>query len=185
MASASQKGLLDRLNLTPEERLLVLCARLNLDQDQQRELNGLLAGRLDWDQVLHKSQGHQLSALLQRHLASQGCRDHIPAEVRDQFKAAYLANVAKNLYSLAELRKALEALQAQDIPVIVLKGAALAESVYGDIGLRPMSDLDLLVPEESVYTDPMTRRPWTTRPPQHPSSVASYCGGRSAAAEGG
>ena len=138
--------------MTPEDRLLVLCARLNLDDVQHHELNSLLAGRLDWDQVLHKSRGHQVSALLHRHLANQGCRDHIPAGVRDQFKAAYLTNVARNLFYQVELRRALDALRAQDIPVIVLKGAALAESVYGDVGLRPMADLDLLVPEKSVYS---------------------------------
>ena len=36
------------------------------------------------------------------------------------------------------------------IPVILLKGAHLGEFVYRNIGLRPMSDLDLMVPRESL-----------------------------------
>ena len=36
------------------------------------------------------------------------------------------------------------------LDVILLKGAALAETVYGDIALRPMSDLDLLVRPRDV-----------------------------------
>jgi hypothetical protein len=40
--------------------------------------------------------------------------------------------------------------QAAGVPVIVLKGAALAETVYGSLALRPMSDLDLLVHHEHV-----------------------------------
>jgi hypothetical protein len=34
------------------------------------------------------------------------------------------------------------------IPTIVLKGPALIELYYGDIGVRPMSDIDVLVPPE-------------------------------------
>ena len=36
------------------------------------------------------------------------------------------------------------------IPAIVLKGAALIQSAYGDIALRPMSDIDVLVPLDHV-----------------------------------
>jgi Uncharacterised nucleotidyltransferase len=36
------------------------------------------------------------------------------------------------------------------LPVIALKGLALAENIYGDIALRPMSDMDLLVKEEDL-----------------------------------
>lgn len=40
----------------------------------------------------------------------------------------------------------LAALHARGIPTMVLKGAALALSVYRDPGVRPMEDFDLLVP---------------------------------------
>lgn len=146
-----QNDLLSSLNLSPEERLLVICARLCLDQAQRDELNSLLAGPLRWDQVLYKSQWHQLSALLYRHINHEGSRGRVPAEAMDELKGMYLANLARNLYFQPELRKALEALREQDIPVILLKGAAIAGTVYGDIGLRPMADLDLLVPEERVH----------------------------------
>jgi hypothetical protein len=44
----------------------------------------------------------------------------------------------------------LEALEARGIPVIVLKRAALAETVYGCSSLRPMTGLDLLVRHEDA-----------------------------------
>ena len=44
----------------------------------------------------------------------------------------------------------LHSLAAMRIPVIVLKGAPLAEAVYGNIALRPMDDIDLLVHEADV-----------------------------------
>jgi hypothetical protein len=49
------------------------------------------------------------------------------------------------------MSKVLEALQARSIPVMVLKGAALVNTVYADPGLRPMADVDLLVPEVRAH----------------------------------
>ena len=152
MGPNSQKRLVDSLNLPPEERVLILCARLHLSQDQIDELSSILVGPLDWDRVMYKSYGHKLTALLYRHLKDPENGEAVPTSVMAQLRATYLGNVAKNLCFQTELRSALDALRAQNIPVIVLKGAALAGSVYVDVGLRPMVDMDLLVPEECVFT---------------------------------
>ena len=37
---------------------------------------------------------------------------------------------------------------------MLLKGAALILQCYHDAGLRPMRDLDILVPEEQAVTQP-------------------------------
>jgi len=42
------------------------------------------------------------------------------------------------------------ALQARSIPLLVLKGAFLAEYVYPDAAMREMGDIDLLVPAEQL-----------------------------------
>ena len=106
------------LSFSSEERLLILCTRLELTLDQRQELDTLLAGRLNWDRVLYKSQWHKLSGLLYRHCRDQDNRDRVPAGVMFQLKVMYLANVAKNLCFQSEFRRILEALKAQAIPVI-------------------------------------------------------------------
>lgn len=65
-------------------------------------------------------------------------------------RGAYLHAAARNRIWLRELDAALQALAAAGIPVIVLKGAALASAVYADPALRPMTDLDLLIQSEQV-----------------------------------
>jgi hypothetical protein len=62
----------------------------------------------------------------------------------------YLGSVASNLHLYHELSKRLQVLKDASIPVVVLKGAHLAEIVYGHIGLRPMSDVDLLVRKKDL-----------------------------------
>jgi diadenosine tetraphosphatase ApaH/serine/threonine PP2A family protein phosphatase len=49
-----------------------------------------------------------------------------------------------------ELKTILAALNNAAIPVIVLKGAYLAQAVYPQLHLRQMGDMDLLVPKERV-----------------------------------
>jgi len=112
--SSTTSDLISQLNPTPEERLLLICARLELAQNQRDELVALLAGLLDWEQVLHKAQWHDLTALVFHHLRRLENWSQVPAEARGQLKATYVGNVARNLYFQVELRKALEALKAQE-----------------------------------------------------------------------
>ena len=61
------------------------------------------------------------------------------------FKARRLTAV-HNLLLRQELRKTLEALRQSGIPALALKGVVMAYTIYPDPSLRPMADLDLLVP---------------------------------------
>jgi len=54
----------------------------------------------------------------------------------------------ENRLLFARLAPAAAMLQQAGIPVLVLKGVPLALRYYRDAGLRPMRDLDLLVPEQ-------------------------------------
>ena len=91
----------------------------------------------------------------------------VPPDVQADLRQAYYATTARNLLLYHELSRLLTALSAPPqsptpniqypisniqppIPVILLKGAALAATLYPSIGLRPMGDLDLLVPEERL-----------------------------------
>lgn len=144
-------GLLERLDLSPEERLLILCARLRLTPEQRDELEALVAGPLSWELIVHKVRWHLFSLLFQ-HLRGLENRDKVPAEVMDWLKNSYVTNVARSLFFQNELRQVLEALRSRGLPVVVLKGAVLAEMVYGCSSLRPMTDVDLLVHHQDAGT---------------------------------
>jgi Uncharacterised nucleotidyltransferase len=63
-------------------------------------------------------------------------------------KTARRVIAGRNLIFFNELCKVLHLFLSQNIPIIVLKGAALANSVYDSIGKQPMSDIDRLVHPE-------------------------------------
>lgn len=63
-----------------------------------------------------------------------------------------LTVAAQNIVLLDALRQVVEAFQRAGVSPLILKGAALAETVYADISLRPMADIDLLIHEEEIET---------------------------------
>jgi len=96
----------------------------------------------DWDCLSTYALYQDVGPVLYRRIGRLGVMPGAPAS---RMRDACRASAAKNLLLFADLGKILRATQAAGIPVIPLKGAFLAEAVYGDIALRPMADLDLLV----------------------------------------
>lgn len=96
----------------------------------------------DWERVSTLAAFQGVGPVLLRRLNQQGL---IPPAAAARLRDTSRASTARNLLLMADLAGILRATQAGGIAVIPLKGAFLAEAVYGDIALRPMADLDLLV----------------------------------------
>lgn len=99
----------------------------------------------DWRQVADLAVRHGLASLLFKRLKDSPARAGIPADAWENLRLAYFAATDKSMHLYRELVLVLRRLRSSDIPVIVMKGAHLAETVYGDVTLRPMHDADLLV----------------------------------------
>src|SRR5262249_13607045 len=75
---------------------------------------------------------------------------HVPEQVRTELETSERLNTLRNRFLARGLRTILGRFAQAGIPVIPLKGVALAESLYGDVSLRGCSDVDLLVPGHGV-----------------------------------
>lgn len=100
-----------------------------------------------------------------------------PADIEAELAAAYRITALRNTGLLYELEAALAALAGADVPVLLLKGAALAETVYRDPALRPMADCDLLVrpadlPRAQATLIAAGYRPVADEP--HPGDLARF-----------
>ncbi|MBI2857824.1 MAG: nucleotidyltransferase family protein [Chloroflexi bacterium] len=136
--------------LGADDQLLLHCARIQLSPERREAIKALLAGSVDWEVMLRRASWQRLSCLVSVHLRSQALSALVPLPVRQQLQRMSYASVARNMLMQDELAGILSALQREKIPVIVLKGSALLGSVYPDISLRPMADLDILVHEEDL-----------------------------------
>jgi len=134
--------------LSPEERLLFLASRLVLTPDDTASVLEILEAGIRWPLLLRDAEAFKILPLLHHHFSAPGFASLVPQDTAQVLAQAYRRCSLKNLQIHGSLRKILVGMREAGIPVILLKGAYLATQVYGDIGLRPMSDLDLLCRKE-------------------------------------
>lgn len=72
---------------------------------------------------------------------------HLPREVERQCQRVYTSNQTRWAGWRDRLAGLQDELRRAAIPILPLKGAAYIEQIYPDEGLRPLKDVDLLIPE--------------------------------------
>ena len=90
-----------------------------------------------------------LSGLLWCRLTPQQ-KNSLPASTRRALSDAHLAFTLRGEALQRLLERYVSRLKDAGIPVLLLKGAALAQTVYSDPAERVMRDLDLLVPDDKL-----------------------------------
>jgi hypothetical protein len=81
--------------------------------------------------------------LLSWHL-NHCCASAVPEPARRYLEVEFQANAQRTLLLTGELIKLHRLLREHGIPAIPFKGPILASSLYGNLSLRPFSDLDIL-----------------------------------------
>lgn len=136
-----------QLSLTPETRLLLATAATSPDRGRLEEL---LRSGIDWS---------RMAGLLTRERAVlpfwrrvRPLASHLDPDVRGGLER--LAAVAEMRLgrTRSRLLESLDALEDAGVQAVLLKGAALAHTLYPDWRERPMSDLDLLVDPDEART---------------------------------
>jgi Uncharacterised nucleotidyltransferase len=127
----------------------VLLARGDLAPESQDGALSLLGQPLAWRVIAHWAYEHGVFPTVVRNLRRLGW-PAVPAEIRKDLEASVRLNAVRNTLLGRSLRTALGRFGQVGIPVIPLKGVALAESLYGDVTLRVCSDMDILVPRHAV-----------------------------------
>lgn len=138
------------LRLRNEQQLLLCISRRDLDGPSLERLRGLLASQIDWQSLYRSASHHGLLPLLYRHLSS-GPRELIPADTLQNLSKEFDKNNARNLLLVRELLGVLRLIKSRSIEVLNIKGPLLAERVYGDLGLRTVADIDLLINKHDFH----------------------------------
>lgn len=133
-----------RAAVSPEAALLLTLARPDAERSAVREALGRVE---DWPGCTMLAERERALGILARAVAVAG------GGVVDEPVGVMLRRLAMvEAFRMEGLRRrlaqSLEALAGAGVPVVLLKGAALAATVYDGFPDRPMSDIDLLVRPE-------------------------------------
>ena len=123
-----------------------------LHQDQNRlditDLESLTSQ--EWTALIMLASRLRVRLLLYKNLKKRGFDKVIPEKEKQALKSFYTQNTIRNLRYSGELKSIVNACTEKKIPLIALKGIYLANTIYENIGLREMNDIDLLVPKKDL-----------------------------------
>lgn len=119
----------------PERRLLIAILEGRPPDD------GKAARNVDWERFREIACEEGVPGIVYARIRDT----EVPPEVLSTFKNLYASIAARNLLNVKALESLEPALQAEGIALMSLKGASLLGHVYAGMGMRPMTDLDLMV----------------------------------------
>ena len=137
-----------KLNIRDEEILLLGLCRLTFDVELKVMLQALVETVSDWKYFAALSGKHGVTALVYNNLEKLDFLQYVPHEVAENLKSALMMNIARNVGFSEAMTGVLQLLNSEKIKTVLLKGLALELSVYGNKGLRQMTDVDILVNRE-------------------------------------
>jgi len=134
--------------LTPsrEDLLASLSILARENSQKKKELEKILGEFTDWQAFSEK----EISLFVYYYLKKLSLLSFIPSQIHRKLEKLFLGNTAYNIIHLENLAQLVKKLNEEKIPVIILKGAALCETVYPHPGLRTFCDLDILIQRKDI-----------------------------------
>jgi len=134
-----------------EGEMLLLCARSALNPREAERLQTLAAGVIDWELLFLLARKHRVLPLLERHLET-ACPGKAPRAWSDRLRSRTAENARRNDLLAAETGRVLALAERSGIAAVAFKGPLLAATAYGDLTLRQVWDIDLLVEARQTRT---------------------------------
>jgi hypothetical protein len=141
---ASTRNVLGRLNVCPEVRLLLACARTVASDEAAADIRALIHEKLHWSYIIDCASRHRVLPLLY-HQLSRHAPTAVPAEITALLGLCSTQITRHNLLLTAQLLALVELLGSNAIPALPYKGPTLAILAYSSLGLRTFDDLDILI----------------------------------------
>lgn len=124
-------------------------ARLDRDGDARKQ--SAFDEPIDWETFWALAHRHEVVPMVWAWLRADATRQlSVPEPIIRRAQRRYFATMIRNRAWAAELATVLRAFAAAGVEAMPVKGVAIAETVYGDIGLRSFDDLDLLVRSDDL-----------------------------------
>jgi hypothetical protein len=137
------------LNIRDEEILLLGLCRLSFGVELKVMLTALAETVTDWDYFFSVANAHGVAALVYHNLEKLGFLHLVPDKVAGNLRNAMMVSLSRNAGNAEAMGEVLRILNRENIKTVLLKGLALELTVYGNKGLRQMTDVDVLVSRDN------------------------------------
>jgi len=128
-----------------EQKIVTCSTELNPNCYHQQRLRRLLSHHFDRDRLIDLAIKEGLAGFLYKNVKKAGIPEDVDHKLRESLQPLYYRTVEYNIKLINELKKLLSILNQKRLQVVLLQGMALLWQIYDDIGLRPLTDIDLWV----------------------------------------
>ena len=118
--------------------------------NREKEVNWDSFSTAEWDALARKAHSEGVGPLLYWRLSKSGKFSFLPNETRNFLRLMYAGTWMQNQKNFKELEILARLFHEAEIPAVLLKGVCFALTIYPDPGLRPMGDMDVLVPASKL-----------------------------------
>jgi len=129
-----------------EDRLVYSLARIDIDQDTNQEIKKTLSPDLNWAYFFEQANNQGVASLIYKSLSGiDYARSIVPETILARLASCYYNVASRNTLLTEKLAAILDYFQKERIEIILLKGIALIQTIYPNIALRPIYDIDILI----------------------------------------
>ena len=133
------------VKISPEQAIILCFCSQMLHLQKSKEHSEEIPTPLDWNFVRFLALRHGIAGMALKAIDQKAWNSCIPPDILGDFRNAYRTTAFKNALLLKEYTIVAQAFNAANIDFMPLKGISFLGSLYGEIGLRPCGDMDILV----------------------------------------
>jgi hypothetical protein len=127
---------------------VIILARFELDNAAQNVAAELLDDVINWRSWLDQIELHGLSGYASKHISAYNLP--VPQAIKLSLKGLNIRHRAASVARFKALQEISTAFKAESLDWLALKGAALMPYIFKVGELRPMRDMDILMPREQL-----------------------------------
>jgi len=127
------------------QNMLAISGDANVISRNKSRLVEFLSSGVNADLLVNMALKEGIAGILYKNLLKSGIFEFLDNGLQEKFQSQYYRTLYINLKLNHALKIILSQLNQNGIEVVLLQGIDLLQKVYDDIGLRPLSDIDLWV----------------------------------------
>lgn len=135
----------------------------------------------DWSSVFDAAAAERVAGVAWRRSGGL-VRAHAPAPVVERWRSLSMRIALQAEMLVQVVGEAISGLRDAGVDAVVMKGAPLAQRLYGDFTVRPVADCDLFIPlaQRGTAGDVLARAGWTSRTGEPPAeeTLERWAGGQ-------
>jgi hypothetical protein len=141
-----------------EYQILLAASDIEPDKEQRQTLLKLMSQHFDQDRLVEMAVREGVAGLLYKNLKKIGVLGYLGHGQIEKLQSFYYSAARLNLSLLHDLKEILRKLNQSKTRVVLLQGIHLLQQIYQDVGLRPLTDIDVWVlPEDFKPVDKTLR----------------------------